>query len=140
MKKKEDEINENEEAKLSWEEFRYRHEHYWKSVYKLGFILFLLLFYPYIEDKYSLPIPELFKKLAILLPIFASCIFSWFLWEEHTRVDAANSRYKAKSYAKGTATVNSRISLGKLSTLVFFIFFFILSILVFLDNFNVSEL
>lgn len=86
-------IEEIEMVKIYWEEFKYRHDHYWKSFFKFSFAILFLLILPY---AYKEKLDSL-GELKILIPIL-SCILSivsaWLLAAEYERIIVTNLKYQ----------------------------------------------
>ncbi|TVO70025.1 hypothetical protein [Sedimenticola selenatireducens] len=112
-----------EVMKVLWDEFKYRHEHYWRSFYKIGFLLLFLLSIPYITPKDFILPPEWFFNLMPIYSLALSIIATWLLWQEHKRVDAAHDKYKCKRDAPISDATNNEngrlLTLGALFTLLF---------------------
>ncbi|KJZ08922.1 hypothetical protein TW85_23095 [Marinomonas sp. S3726] len=87
------EIEEIEMVKIYWEEFKYRHDHYWKSFFKFSFAILFLLILPY---AYKEKLDSL-GDLKILVPIL-SCVLSivsaWLLAAEYERIRVTNLKFQ----------------------------------------------
>jgi hypothetical protein len=84
MGKKEKKIGYEKQAELYWEEWKYRHEVYWKSVNLWGGAIILLLVGPYTDVVNQADLGEfilIFPALAFLMSLFSG----WQLSAEYVR-------------------------------------------------------
>jgi hypothetical protein len=88
-----------EMAKLYWEEFSYRHAHYWNTFFRFAFAVLFMLAFPFVHpeelqrfNRYT----ALFPMIAILLSLAAS----WLLAAEYARIRATYQKYSELRSAK----------------------------------------
>jgi hypothetical protein len=88
-----------EMAKLYWEEFSYRHAHYWSMFFRFAFAILFMLAFPFIhpeEVQYFKRYTAIFPMIAILLSLAAS----WLLAAEYERIRATYQKYSELRSAK----------------------------------------
>jgi hypothetical protein len=72
-------------VRIYWEEFKYRHDHYWKSFFKFSFAILFLLILPY-AYKEKLDALENIKILIPILSLVLSLVSAWLLAAEYERI------------------------------------------------------
>lgn len=129
----EENMNQKEMIEISWEEFKYRHEHFWKSFYKLGFIIIFLIALPHYELKGLL---SNFTNTLFILPFtaaFLSILSLWLLIQEQKRLKLISNIYKEhrKGLLQGVKQVidiGDSINVGEVIIYLSFCGLFIISI------------
>ena len=125
-----------EMIKLYWEEFKYRHERYWKSFFRFSFAILFLLALPYV---YSDKLDEL-GRLSILVPVLSailSLFSAWLLAAEYERIRLTKEKFQelkegkfgAKELEKSGIRKILSWRIGIVVTVLFVVVFFLLSLL-----------
>ena len=131
-------LDEIEMVKIYWEEFKYRHDHYWKSFFKFSFAILFLLVLPFMyPEKISK-----FGKLQLIIPILSmilSLASAWLLASEYERIKVANQKFQELKKTPFDSIIFSTQNIGfkkilnfKIGTVVSILFavvFFLLSTL-----------
>jgi hypothetical protein len=85
-------MDEKQAAELLWDEWKYRHGLYWKTLFRWGGAVVTLLIIPFIK-------PEIFSPLpiaALAFPLLAFCVsvFSaWLIGAEQRRFQVVSKKY-----------------------------------------------
>ena len=123
-----------EMLKLYFEEFKYRHSHYWGMVFKFAFAILFLLGIPYI---YPEEIEDINKIIFPVAAIIFCLSATWLLAAEYERLRATTEKYnqlKPKAYKPvvfGAYGLKRMLAwkVGNIVTLLFLLSFLILAIL-----------
>ncbi len=87
------ELTRNQSAQLLWEEWKYRHELFWRSLFRWGTAATLITVAPWVQtdlvDKLGLMV-LFFPFLASLIAVFAS----WHVAAEYSRLRKVDRRYR----------------------------------------------
>ncbi len=124
-----------EMIKLYWEEFKYRHETYWKLFFKFCYAIIFLLAIPYVYPEKI----RTFAKWKILFPImgsFLSILAAWILAAEYIRISCVYEKYtglKPQNFKPTDFTLYRfgkvlKYRIGNVVTVIFLVGFFLLSI------------
>ena len=131
--------DEIEMAKLYWEEYKYRHEHYWKSFFKFSYAIIFLLVIPYLHPDKIIQLAhyiKLFPTAAALLSIAAA----WVLAAEYERIavtsekliEIKSEKYKPIEFELTGFKKVLGVRIGIVVTIIFLFGFLLLSIADFL--------
>lgn len=130
-------LSEQEAVKLLWDEWRYRHDLYWSSLYKWGASVVGITIAPYL-------LPDLILKLKLAVLVFPflafllSCFAAWHLAAEYIRLIPVSRKYKSllgkyapEDIEKDTTLISQILSfpIGKLVSVIFLGFAFIIEFL-----------
>ncbi len=111
-----------------WNEFKYRHEHYWKTFFKLSLSVITLATIPHLEEtKYKL-INTNFHWILPVMGLVLILVYAPLLYGEHKRIDEISSSLKEIKSAHGVESVPSNL-LGGIGNLSIAAFVFFLSLL-----------
>lgn len=125
----------SEAATLLWEEWKYRHELFWKSLYLWGFASVTVSIFPWIN-------PDVITKLGknvLIFPIMAGFIAlfaAWHLGSEYSRILKVTNKYRIVlgKFAPEPVAKNPwyvrwffKWSIGKIVPLTFFCFAIVIS-------------
>ena len=130
------EPDEIEMAKLYWEEFKYRHEHYWKYYFKFSYAIIFLLVIPYLDPDRIIQM----GSYVYLLPVAAALLTiaaAWLLAAEYERMSLVNEKlqgiksekYKLIEIERTCIKKVLGIKIGYVVTIIFLVVFLLLSFL-----------
>lgn len=92
-KKQADNVKKSQIVNLLWEEWKYRHDVFWQSIYRWGLAVGLITIAPYVS-------PNLIGELdyiVLFFPILAglvSMFASWHLGAEYVRLKKVDEQYR----------------------------------------------
>lgn len=124
-----------EMVKLYWEEFKYRHENYWKLFFQFSYAIIFLLVVPYVYPEKIVAI----KRYVVLFPIcgiFLSLVAAWILGAEYKRIGVTHEKmtqlkseeYKPIKFAYDKWDKILKVKIGHVVTATFLVGFLLLSI------------
>jgi len=136
MKSKENTELKTEMIKLRWDEFKYRHTHYWGLFFRFSFAVLFLLAIPYIY-------PDEIKQLSAYIMLFplagilVCLIAAWLLAAEYERLrqvsrkldDLTPKEFLPDRFELSGIRKILKINVGIFVNLVFLVGFMLLSVL-----------
>jgi len=81
-----------EMAKLYWEEFKYRHELYWKLFFRFSYAIIFLLVIPYVHPDELRELAD-FVRLFPIAGMLLSLVAAWLLAAEYKRVGVTYQKF-----------------------------------------------
>jgi len=86
-------MNNSELIKLYWDEFKYRHQHYWTLFFKFAFVIIFLLAIPFLYQEKLKDFIEYLRFIPFVSGILSICI-SFLLLSEDNRLRIIHNKYK----------------------------------------------
>jgi hypothetical protein len=118
-------IEEKQAIQLFWEEWKYRHDLFWRLLFRWAGAVITLWIIPFVKPEVFKPFPRtalLFPVVALFVTIFSA----WVLWSEQIRFDAINKKFKEMRQPYSPPTISGTLgarSVGKSLVLLYAISF-----------------